>query len=49
MSTWATYLRGQADALELPVVDTTGQSIEAVTRALVVEVERLRTIRNSAH
>lgn len=45
MSTWAAYLRGQADALGLPVVDTTGQSVEAVTRVLVVEVERLRTIR----
>lgn len=48
MSTWAAYLRGQADALELPVIDTTGQSMEAVTDALVAEVERLRAIRNDA-
>ena len=46
MSAWAAYLRGQADALELPVVDTTDRSIEAVTGALITEVERLRAIRN---
>jgi hypothetical protein len=48
MSAWAAYLRGQADALELPVVDTTGRSIAAVTDALAVEVERLRAIRDRA-
>jgi thymidylate kinase len=48
MSAWAAYLRGQADALELPVVDTTGQPIEAVTDALFAEVERLRAIRAGA-
>ena len=48
MSTWAAYLRGQADAFELPVIDTTGQSIQAITSALVAQVERLRAIRNRA-
>lgn len=28
MNAWAAYLRGQADALHLPVLDTTGLSIE---------------------
>lgn len=42
MNTWAAYLRGQADALDLPVIDTTHQSIDAVTDALVAEVQRLR-------
>lgn len=28
MDRWAAYLRGQADALGLPVIDTTGQGIE---------------------
>jgi uncharacterized protein YPO0396 len=27
MTTWAAYLRGQADALRLPVLDTTGLSV----------------------
>ena len=48
MSAWAAYLRGQADALELPVVNTTSQSMEAVTDAIAAEVERLRAIRNRA-
>ena len=46
MDSWAAYLRGQADALELPVVDTTRQSIAGVTDALVAEVEKLRAIRS---
>lgn len=42
MDRWAVYLRGQADALELPVIDTTSLEIDAVADALVVHVERLR-------
>jgi hypothetical protein len=34
MTAWAAYLRGQADALELPIIDTTGTSIAAATEAL---------------
>ena len=45
MDAWAAYLRGQADALDLPVVDTTGRSIEAVTGALIAEVARLQASR----
>lgn len=42
MDRWAVYLRGQADALDLPVIDTTSLEIEAVVDALVVHIERLR-------
>ena len=42
MSMWAAYLRGQADAFGLPVIDTTAQSIEAVAGALAAQAERLR-------
>jgi len=45
MDCWAAYLRGQADALDLPVIDTTGQDIEAVADTLVVHVERARAER----
>lgn len=34
MAAWAAYLRGQADALELPVLDTTTLSIDAATDRL---------------
>lgn len=34
MDTWAAYLRGQADALNLRVIDTTGASIAAGVAAL---------------
>ena len=43
MDRWAAYLRGQADALDLPVIDTTSLVIDAVADALVVHIERLRT------
>jgi len=42
MDRWAAYLRGQADALDLPVIDTTNLEIDAVADALVVHIERLR-------
>lgn len=45
MSMWAAYLRGQADALGLPVVDTTDQPIEAVVAALAAQVDVLRELR----
>ena len=47
MDCWAAYLRGQADALDLPVIDTTGQDIEAVADTLVVHVERARAERQA--
>lgn len=48
MDCWAAYLRGQADALELPVIDTTNLGIDAAVDALTVHVERLRTERAAA-
>jgi broad-specificity NMP kinase len=43
MEAWAAYLRGQADALQLPIIDTSQLSVEAVVDALEVHVEGLRT------
>ena len=34
MNTWAVYLRGQADALSLPVVDTSNMSVAEVAAAI---------------
>ena len=47
MDCWAAYLRGQADALDLPVIDTTGQDIHAVVDTLMVHVERARAERQA--
>lgn len=41
MDQWAAYLKGQADALGLAVVDTTGRSVEATTDALEAEARAL--------
>jgi hypothetical protein len=48
MDSWAAYLRGQADALNLPVIDTTRLGIEAVADALVGCIETLRRERRDA-
>jgi hypothetical protein len=48
MNCWAAYLRGQADALELPVIETTNLGVDAAVDALIVHVERLRTERAAA-
>lgn len=42
MDAWAVYLRGQADALGLPVVDTTQKSVAAVADAIRGELDALR-------
>lgn len=42
MDIWAGYLRGQADALQLPIIDTTRLRVEVVADALKAEVEALR-------
>jgi hypothetical protein len=42
MDAWAAYLRGQADALGLPVVDTTRRSVDAVADAIRCELDVLR-------
>jgi hypothetical protein len=38
MDGWAAYLRGQADALEVPVIDTTGQTPDAALPSLRSQV-----------
>ena len=43
MDGWAAYLRGQADALDLPVLDTTAADPAAGVAALGRHVTRLRT------
>jgi hypothetical protein len=45
MDAWAAYLRGQADALGLPVLDTSALTVAGVADALLGHVERLRTAR----
>ncbi len=42
MDAWAAYLRGQADARGIRVLDTSTLSVEAVTDALEVELDDLR-------
>ena len=41
MDMWAAYLRGQADALRLAIVDTSGMSIDASVAALRERTEAL--------
>ena len=40
---WAAYLRGQADALDLEVLDTTRQDIATSTAALAASIARFAT------
>jgi hypothetical protein len=40
MDCWAAYLRGQADALDLPVIDTTDIGIDDVADGLLVHSRR---------
>jgi hypothetical protein len=47
MDCWAAYLRGQADALNLPVIDTTRLGIDAAADALAGYVHIVRAERNS--
>ncbi len=42
MDTWSAYLRGQADALALPVIDTSSRSVEQIADELEGHVERMR-------
>lgn len=48
MAAWAAYLRGQADALGIRVVNTTPLTPDAVARELAAEVELLRAERRAA-
>ena len=43
MDAWAAYLRGQADALGLPVIDTGLRSLQEVVAVLEEQVRSLRT------
>jgi len=38
MAAWAAYLRGQADALDVPILDTTQLSVAEATTALVNQI-----------
>ena len=42
MDAWAAYLRGQADALQLPILDTSTGTVETATDALEALVASLR-------
>ena len=42
MDCWAAYLRGQADALRLPVLDTTSLDVQQATAGLIGHIERIR-------
>ena len=44
MDNWAAYLRGQADALGLPIVDTTALTIAEATDQLEALVQRIADI-----
>jgi hypothetical protein len=48
MDSWAAYLRGQADALNLPVIDTTDLEIDAAADALAVHVQMVGAERAAA-
>jgi hypothetical protein len=41
MDCWAAYLRGQADALKLPIIDTSENSIDQNLNTLVELVREL--------
>lgn len=43
MYAWAAYLRGEADALGLEIIDTTNKSIEVCTELLADSIERYWT------
>ena len=45
MDAWAAYLRGQADALELPIIDTTSLTIAEAADALCRHIEATRRVR----
>lgn len=45
MAAWAAYLRGQADALDLPVIDTTSTSVEEATEVLAALVQHFPAVR----
>jgi shikimate kinase len=44
MACWASYLRGQADALDLPVLDTSAMTLEIATEALHARISALASV-----
>lgn len=42
MDCWAAYLRGQADAMELPIINTSQNSIENSLKLLMLSIEKLQ-------
>ena len=46
MDCWAAYLRGQADALKLPVIDTTHLGLDEAAEVLAGCVEKVRAEHN---
>lgn len=47
MDCWAAYLRGQADALGLPIVDTAGRSVDEAVAELAAHVRALMELRRA--
>jgi hypothetical protein len=44
MACWASYLRGQADALDLPVLDTSASTIDDSMKALHAHISALASV-----
>ena len=49
MNRWAAYLRGQADALELAIIDTTGRTIVEATNDLHLRVRAMLSETSESH
>ncbi len=47
MDRWAAYLRGQADALDLPIIDTTDLTIQDAVARLAAHVDELAALARS--
>jgi RNase adaptor protein for sRNA GlmZ degradation len=44
MACWASYLRGQADALDLPILDTSAMTVEEGAEALLAHISALVSV-----
>jgi LPS sulfotransferase NodH len=47
MACWASYLRGQADALDLPVLDTSGMTVEDAVESLFAHIAALASVQQA--
>ena len=43
MMAWSAYLRGQADALRIPVLDTTGMTLDQTAEKVAQHIDAIRT------